>query len=145
MKSVALQHCKRDNEAKIENKRCIICIYIEKGVLLCFSDVRFLTLSTFVCLSTCIKNENHLINRLLPLLHCRNLSNIRIQYAPSANQSQKGRFSYLLIEIIQEGSNTFKSLFRLVFNLNCKFDFCLSHPTQVSQRLQVCHQTDALS
>ena len=145
MQSVALQHCERDNEAKIENKRCIICVYIEKGVLLCFSDVRFLTLTTFVYLSTWRNNENYLINRILPLLHCRNLSNIRIQYAPSANQSQKGRFYYLLIEIIQEGSNTFKSLFRLVFNLDCKFDFCLSHPTQVSQRLQVCHQTDALS
>ena len=54
-------------------------------------------------------------------------------------------FSLLLIEIIKEHSNSFKCLFRLVFYFDSKLDFRFCHTTQISQRVQSSHQTDALS
>ena len=54
-------------------------------------------------------------------------------------------FSLLLIEIIKEHSNSFKCFFRLVFYFDSKLDFRFCHTTQISQRVQSSHQTDALS
>ena len=51
---------------------------------------------------------------------------------PAASTSEQ-ILCYVLVEIIQESSNTFQRFLLLVFNFNGEFDFCLCHSTQIYQ------------
>lgn len=50
-----------------------------------------------------------------------------------------------LIEVVQENSHTFEGFLLLALNLDGKLDFGFGHTAQIGQRLQIGHQTDALT